>query len=69
MLLTAIPLILWCISLINGATLDSYFTYAVVGCFAAAILYTYSMVVAKLDWCLPGGPIIIVGAEGWHMSN
>jgi len=46
MLLTAIPLILWCISLINGAALDSYFTYAGVVCFAAAILYAYSIVVA-----------------------
>jgi len=46
MLLTAIPLILWCLNLINIAALDLDFTYAGVGCFAAAVLYAYSMVVA-----------------------
>ena len=44
MLLTAIPMTLWCLSLINSAALD--YTYAGAGCFVAAFLYNYSMVVA-----------------------
>ena len=44
MILTAIPMIWWCLNLINSAAMD--YTYAGAGCFAAAVLYTYSMVVA-----------------------
>ncbi len=44
MLVSAIPMFMWCLGLINNAALD--YTYAGVGCFAAAILYVFSMVTA-----------------------
>lgn len=46
MLLAALPMLLWCLSLINNAALDNTFTYAGVGCFAAGIAYIFSMVTA-----------------------
>jgi hypothetical protein len=44
MMLTALPMLLWCLNLINNAALD--YTYAGVGCFAAGIAYIFSMVTA-----------------------
>ena len=44
MLFIALPMLLWCLSLIDTAALD--YTYAGAGCFAAAIGHTFSMVTA-----------------------
>lgn len=48
MLVIAIPMLMWCFTLIDGASVDMTpgYTYAGVGCFAAAIVYTFSMVTA-----------------------
>lgn len=48
MLVIAIPMLMWCLTLINGAAVDMTpgYTYAGVGCFAAAIVYVFSMVTA-----------------------
>ncbi|MGI6366195.1 MAG: hypothetical protein ACOX2G_10815 [Bacillota bacterium] len=42
MLLVAFPMLLWCLNLINNASLD--YDYGGVGCFAAGIMYVFSMV-------------------------
>lgn len=44
MLFIALPMLLWCLSLIDTAALD--YTYAGAGCFAAGIVYIFSMVTA-----------------------
>lgn len=44
MLLIALPMLLWCLSLIDEAAND--FAYAGAGCFAAAVLYAFSLVTA-----------------------
>lgn len=44
MLLIALPMFMWCLSLINSAALD--YDYAGVGCFLAGLLYVFSMVSA-----------------------
>jgi len=44
MLLAALPMLLWCLALIDNAALD--YTYAGSGCFAAGIAYIFSMVTA-----------------------
>ena len=44
MLLAALPMLLWCLNLIDSAALD--YTYAGAGCFAAAIIYAFSVVTA-----------------------
>lgn len=44
MLLIALPMLLWCLKLIDNAALD--YTYAGAGCLAAAIVYAFSMVTA-----------------------
>ena len=44
MLLAALPMLLWCLGLIDNAALD--YTYAGAGCFAAGIAYSFSMVTA-----------------------
>ena len=44
MLLAALPMLLWCLNLIDNAALD--YTYAGAGCFAAGIAYSFSMVTA-----------------------
>lgn len=44
MLLAALPMLLWCLNLIDNAALD--YTYAGAGCFAAGIVYIFSMVTA-----------------------
>jgi len=52
MLLIALPMLLWCLNLIDNATLD--YTYAGAGCFAAAIAYTFSMVTAIVGLAFAG---------------
>ena len=42
MLVCALPMILWCLNLINNAALD--YEYAGAGCFGAAMIYVFSMV-------------------------
>jgi len=42
MLLAALPMLLWCLNLIDNAALD--YTYAGAGCLAAGIAYIFSMV-------------------------
>lgn len=60
MIILAIPMTMWCLSLINSAALE--YTYAGVGCFAASILYLFSILTAivglvcakkptSLRWC------------------
>lgn len=44
MLLIALPMLLWCLNLINNASLE--YTYAGLGCFASGIAYIFSMVTA-----------------------
>ena len=44
MLLAALPMLLWCLNLIDNAALD--YTYAGAGCCAAGIAYSFSMVTA-----------------------
>lgn len=44
MMVAALPMLLWCLSLIDTAALD--YTYAGAGCFAMAIGYAFSMVTA-----------------------
>jgi hypothetical protein len=43
MLLAAVPMFFLCWSLINGAALDKDFAYAGAGCFAAGIVYIFSV--------------------------
>lgn len=60
MMLSAPPMLLWCLNLINMAALD--YDYAGAGSFAAAMVYAFSMVTAiagltfarkpyRYDWC------------------
>lgn len=44
MLIIALPMLLWCLNLINSAALD--YDYAGAGCFGAALIYIFSMVTA-----------------------
>ncbi len=44
MLIIALPMLLWCLTLINSAALD--YDYAGLGCFAAGMVYVFSMVTA-----------------------
>ena len=44
MLTAALPMLLWCLSLIDNAALD--YDYAGAGCFTAAIVYAFSVVTA-----------------------
>lgn len=48
MLVIAIPMLMWCFTLIDGASVDITpgYTYAGVGCFIAGIVYTFSMLTA-----------------------
>lgn len=70
MMIFAIPMMLWCLNLINTAAMD--YTYAGAGCFGAAILYIFSMVTAIVGlafagrsyrhrWCRVLGSIQLVG--------
>ena len=54
MLLSALPMLLWCLELINNAAMD--YTYAGAGCFAAALLYAFSMVTAIAGLVYAGRP-------------
>ncbi|QWV86959.1 hypothetical protein KQ224_02240 [Streptococcus parasuis] len=54
MLLTALPMLLWCLNLIDNAALD--YTYAGAGCFAAGIAYIFSMVTAIAGLAFAGKP-------------
>ena len=54
MLLTALPMLLWCLGLIDNAALD--YTYAGAGCFAAGITYIFSMVTAIAGMAFAGKP-------------
>ena len=42
MVVCALPMMLWCLNLINNAALD--YDYAGAGCFGAAMVYVFSMV-------------------------
>lgn len=44
MLIIALPMLLWCLNLINNAALD--YDYAGLGCFVAGMAYVFSMVTA-----------------------
>lgn len=48
MLVVAIPMIMWCLTLTDSASVDTTYgyTYAGLGCFTAGIVYTFSMVTA-----------------------
>jgi len=52
MLICALPMLLWCLNLINNAALD--YDYAGVGCFWAAIAYAFSMVTAIAGLAVAG---------------
>lgn len=54
MLLCALPMLLWCLNLINNAALD--YNYAGVGCFGAALVYAFSMVTAIAGLIFAGQP-------------
>ena len=54
MLLAALPMLLWCLNLIDNAALD--YTYAGAGCFAAGIAYIFSMVTAIAGLVFAGKP-------------
>lgn len=54
MLLAALPMLLWCLQLIDNAALDYY--YAGAGCFAAGIVYVFSMVTAVAGLAFTGKP-------------
>jgi hypothetical protein len=54
MLTTALPMLLWCWNLINNAALD--YTYAGLGCFAAGIVYIFSMITAIAGLAFAGRP-------------
>lgn len=44
MLICALPMLLWCLNLIDNASMD--YDYAGAGCFGAAMVYAFSMVTA-----------------------
>ena len=54
MLLVALPMLLWCLQLIDNAALD--YAYAGAGCFAAGIVYVFSMVAAVAGLAFAGKP-------------
>ena len=54
MLLVALPMLLWCLQLIDNAALD--YAYAGAGCFAAGIVYIFSMVTAVAGLAFAGKP-------------
>ena len=67
MLLSALPMLLWCLELINSAAMD--YTYAGAGCFAAALLYAFSMVTAIAGLVYAGRLIAAAGAGCWPIFN
>lgn len=54
MLTTALPMLLWCWNLINNTALD--YTYAGLSCFAAGIVYIFSMITAIAGLAFAGRP-------------
>ena len=54
MLLCALPMLWWCLKLINNAALD--YDYAGIGCFLAAMVYAFSMVTAIAGLVFAGKP-------------
>ena len=54
MMLAALPMLLWCLQLIENAALD--YGYAGVGCFATGIVYIFSMVTAVAGLAFAGKP-------------
>ncbi|HZK02551.1 MAG TPA: hypothetical protein VFC96_06800 [Anaerovoracaceae bacterium] len=54
MFLCAPPMLLWCLNLIDNAAMD--YDFAGVGCFAAALVYTFSMVTAIAGLSFAGQP-------------
>ena len=54
MLLAALPMLVWCLNLINSATLD--YDYAGAGCFGAALVYAFSLVMAIAGLTFAGRP-------------
>ena len=54
MLLCALPMVLWCLGLINKAALD--YDYAGAGCFGTALVYAFSVVTAIAGLTLAGRP-------------
>lgn len=54
MLICALPMLLWCLNLINNAALD--YDYAGIGCFGAALVYAFSMVTAIAGLSFAGHP-------------
>lgn len=54
MLLAALPMLLWCLNLINNASLD--YDYAGMGCFVAGITYVFSMLTGIAGLALASRP-------------
>lgn len=54
MFMCALPMLVWCLNLINNAALD--YDYAGAGCFAAAMVYAFSMVTAIAGLSFAGLP-------------
>ena len=56
MLLVALPMLLWCLNLIDNAALD--YDYAGAGCFAASFVCAYSMVTGIAGIAFAGRPFL-----------
>ncbi|NLL46609.1 MAG: hypothetical protein GX250_07360 [Clostridiales bacterium] len=56
MLLAALPLMLWCWYFFDVSAIDRDLPYASVGCFAAGIVYVFSMVTAIAGLVFAGKP-------------
>ena len=52
MLFSALPMLLWCLHLINTAALE--YDYAGLGCFIAAIVYLFSIATAIVGLIFAG---------------
>jgi uncharacterized membrane protein YoaK (UPF0700 family) len=52
MLICVLPMLLWCLNLIDNAALD--YDYAGAGCFGAAMVYAFSMVTAMAGLAFAG---------------
>lgn len=65
MLVCALPMMLWCLNLINNAALD--YEYAGAGCFGAAMVYAFSMVTGIAGLSFSKKLIDMAGAVNWHI--
>ena len=67
MLIIAIPMVMWCFTLIDSASVDRTpgYTYAGVGCFAAAMVYTLSMATAIGGLSFAGKPYRLHLCRPW----